>query len=346
MRIFYLNPLMSTLLQENNVSVFANSIPDIGTLLIYLFFSEYATPFERIVLGFLLFLEACVLLKHDNRLLSFPKHDGKEETFMEGHPNILLIMKDTLFSTYLQTALSGEFNTTFRETLDMPELTSAREKPDAIIIDETVDGMCGDELCLCIRDEETTADIPLVLLVTSNDNRSYHSHAGSGADRLELRTASIYRLKTDLYMLIDRYMFLRKRVNRKLAEKMHMLSKTVEKDDTSLFFISKVRELLGDNLATEGYTIDTLCADMGMSRTNFYNRMKDLTGKPPVEYMLCFKMEKAKLLLASGRYSITEISEMLGYCDAKYFGKRFKSFYHVCPTRYLKEAKESENPDI
>jgi len=88
----------------------------------------------------------------------------------------------------------------------------------------------------------------------------------------------------------------------------------------------------------EGYTIEMLSASMGMSRTSFYNKMKEVTGKPPVEYMLTFKMERAKTLLASGRYNVTEIAGMLGYCDDKYFGKKFKSFYHVCPTKFIKEG--------
>ena len=33
---------------------------------------------------------------------------------------------------------------------------------------------------------------------------------------------------------------------------------------------------------------------------------------------------------------LPEIAGMLGYCDAKYFGKKFKDFYHVCPTDYIK----------
>ncbi|WP_241217598.1 helix-turn-helix domain-containing protein [Bacteroides gallinarum] len=46
-------------------------------------------------------------------------------------------------------------------------------------------------------------------------------------------------------------------------------------------------------------------------------------------------MNRAKELLLTQQYSITEIATMLGYCDAKYFGRKFKDFYHVCPTKYL-----------
>lgn len=256
----------------------------------------------------------------------------------ENPPYVLLVMTDSMFGSYLQTALSGEFDISLRETLDMQELASAEAKPDAIVIDENVDGTCGDELCSRIKAEEKTAVIPVILLVEYDDSRSYLSHAGSGADRLELRTIGICRLRADIHMLINSCMLLRKWANRMLLDTVHMLPETEGKDDDRLFFISKVRKLLEENLSTQGYTIDRLCTEMGMSRTGFYYKMKELTGKYPMEYVLTFKMEKARMLLASGHYSITEIAEMLGYCDAKYFGKKFRSFYNVCPTKFIKEG--------
>lgn len=267
---------------------------------------------------------------------SIADHRKEHVSSISNNSYVMLIMADSMLSGYLQSTLSGEFNTSVLETFDMAILASIRHKPDTIIIDENVNGVCGDEICSCIKAEEKTADIPVILLVRCGYNESYLSHIGSGADRLEARTVSIYRLKADIHMLIDSCEFLRKRVKRMFADTMSVLPEAVDKEDDNLVFISKVRGLLEKNLTVEGYTIDMLCAGIGMSRTSFYYRMKELTGKSPVEYMFAFKMEKAKILLASQCYSITEIAGMLGYCDAKYFGKKFKSFYHICPTRYMK----------
>ena len=82
--------------------------------------------------------------------------------------------------------------------------------------------------------------------------------------------------------------------------------------------------------------IDKLSIDIGMSRTAFYSRIREITGNPPENYIYSFKMDRALKLLASQQYTVSEIAGMLGYCDAKYFGKKFKDFYHVCPTDYIK----------
>lgn len=266
-----------------------------------------------------------------NSLLSLmaPRHAGK--------PNILLIMADKILGYRLRSAFSGEFNTSICETLDLPALASLKEKPDAIIIDEHVNGTCGDELCSQIRADEATACIPIVLLLESCDSESYLLHARSGADRLELRTVDINKFRVDMHMLIDRYIFYREKLRHILMDTIHILPGIVENAGDDLMFIIQVRELLEENLSTEKYTVDMLCSDMNMCRTTFSAKMKELTGKTPTEYMLTYKMDTAKAMLASGRYNVTEIADMLGFYDAKYFGKVFKRIHGVCPTGYSKQ---------
>lgn len=262
---------------------------------------------------------------------------------IDQHPYVLLVTADNMFGNYLQKALSGEFNIKLQSTLDIRELVETRKGPDAIIVDEHVEGTCGDELCSRIKAEETTSSIPLVLLAEHGDCISYLSHARSGADRLMLRTTGICNLKTDIRMLINSYNLLRKQVVRPSETVISVSVETEEKDDAKMLFINKVRQVIEEHLDIQRYTIDMLCAEMGMSRTGFYNKMKEFTGKCPTEYVVEFKMERAKMLLGTGRYSVTEIAEMLGYCDAKYFGKKFKYFYHVCPTKFIKNTRQNNS---
>lgn len=263
--------------------------------------------------------------------------DKQTEHMDKDIPHILLVMADNKFGNYLKDVLSGEFSVLVQKHLDLSALASVNKKPDAIIIDENVDSMCGNELCRCIKMEDTTATIPVILLVEYGNNKKYLSYAGSKADRLELRTTDIHWLKADLHMLIDNYLSLHKRTCRMLAEMAHMFPEAAEKDKDSMDFINKVREALERNLTTENYTIQTMSCEMGVSRTVFFNKMKALTGKAPTDYMLTFKMEKAKMLLESGQYSVGEVADMLGFCDAKYFGKKFKRYFHICPTGYMKK---------
>ena len=253
--------------------------------------------------------------------------------------HILLVMADGAFRNYLRKALSRYFQISVLKDPDLLKDTVVRQNPDAIIIDDNVNGTNGDALSFRINTDKMIGYIPVVLLIRAFDNESYLSHLGSGADRLELRTESICRLRANIRMLVENRMVLRERVKLFLSDAVFPMVPTkeeMETENTDQIFMDKVNKILEKNLSTDKYTIDKLSIDIGMSRTAFYSRIREITGNPPENYIYSFKMDRALKLLASQQYTVSEIAGMLGYCDAKYFGKKFKDFYHVCPTDYIK----------
>lgn len=253
--------------------------------------------------------------------------------------HILLVMADGAFRNYLRKALSRYFQISVLKDPNLLKDTVVRQNPDAIIIDDNVNGTNGDTLSFRIKTDKMIGYIPVVLLIRAFDNESYLSHLGSGADRLELRTESICRLRANIRMLVENRMVLRERVKLFLSDAVFPMVPTkeeMETENTDQIFMDKVNKILEKNLSTDKYTIDKLSIDIGMSRTAFYSRIREITGNPPENYIYSFKMDRALKLLASQQYTVSEIAGMLGYCDAKYFGKKFKDFYHVCPTDYIK----------
>lgn len=253
--------------------------------------------------------------------------------------HILLVMADGAFRNYLRKALSRYFQISVLKDPNLLKDTVVRQNPDAIIIDDNVNGTNGDALSFRIKTDKMIGYIPVVLLIRAFDNESYLSHLGSGADRLELRTESICRLRANIRMLVENRMVLRERVKLFLSDAVFPMVPTkeeMETENTDQIFMDKVNKILEKNLSTDKYTIDKLSIDIGMSRTAFYSRIREITGNPPENYIYSSKMDRALKLLASQQYTVSEIAGMLGYCDAKYFGKKFKDFYHVCPTDYIK----------
>lgn len=253
--------------------------------------------------------------------------------------HILLVMADGAYRNYLRKALSRYFQISVLKDPDLLKDTVVRQNPDAIVIDDNVNGTNGDALSFRIKTDKMIGYIPVVLLIRAFDNESYLSHLGSGADRLELRTESICRLRANIRMLVENRMVLRERVKLFLSDAVFPMVPTkeeMETENTDQIFMDKVNKILEKNLSTDKYTIDKLSIDIGMSRTAFYSRIREITGNPPENYIYSFKMDRALKLLASQQYTVSEIAGMLGYCDAKYFGKKFKDFYHVCPTDYIK----------
>lgn len=87
------------------------------------------------------------------------------------------------------------------------------------------------------------------------------------------------------------------------------------------------------------FTIDVLCTLLNMSRTSFYNKLKALTDQAPGDYVRLIRLKRAMQLLKEQKYTITEVAEMTGFSDAKYFREVFKKHFNISPS-HMQKKKE------
>lgn len=71
----------------------------------------------------------------------------------------------------------------------------------------------------------------------------------------------------------------------------------------------------------------------------FFNKLKALTGYAPADYIRMIRLQHAAKLLKQGEYTITEIADMIGFSDAKYFREVFKKYYNVSPSQFNKNPE-------
>lgn len=250
---------------------------------------------------------------------------------------VLLVMTDKELGDFLCARLAGDFNVTLLTEPERIFSFCSHEMPDAIIIDEMVNGVGGEELCSRLKSNHLLSDIPLVLLAASADDEKYITYIGCGAEKVLSCSIHVSRLKAELGALIDqrvrRYVRIRDLwtlpapVVRKKAEK---------KEKAEVPFAERLKEYVEKNLSSNDFSVRKLCSDMGMSRTSLYTKIKEDINLSPEDYIFLFKMEKAKVLLATRQHNVSEVASLLGFCDAKYFGKRFKRFYKVSPSEYVR----------
>ncbi len=82
------------------------------------------------------------------------------------------------------------------------------------------------------------------------------------------------------------------------------------------------------------------CADFcKMSKVHFSRVFKQITGMPPVQFMLKIRIDRAKELLDFTDKPIAEIAEASGFPDQNYFARTFKQFIGMSPTQYRRTGK-------
>jgi len=82
------------------------------------------------------------------------------------------------------------------------------------------------------------------------------------------------------------------------------------------------------------WTVDSLAAECGMSRSAFAQRFNACTGQPPIDYLTAWRVACAEEALAHGDQPIAEIVNTLGYQSESAFRKVFAKQTGMTPGRY------------
>lgn len=82
------------------------------------------------------------------------------------------------------------------------------------------------------------------------------------------------------------------------------------------------------------WTVATLAARVGLSRSSFAARFNQLVGEPPLQYLARWRMARAAALLEDRRLGIDEIAGRVGYESVPSFTKAFKRWQGNSPGAY------------
>ena len=90
----------------------------------------------------------------------------------------------------------------------------------------------------------------------------------------------------------------------------------------------------------ENLKSEEAAAQIGMSRSYFSTRFKEMTGDTFHNYVISRKMYAAAQKMAKGTENITQIASNLGYDNFYYFTKVFSKEYGCMPTEYVGRIKK------
>lgn len=99
--------------------------------------------------------------------------------------------------------------------------------------------------------------------------------------------------------------------------------------------VMKVKMWINEHLGHK-ITIKDLSDLVYMNPTYFCEYFKKETGKTILDYITDVRLERAKDLLQNPELKITEISQLLGYQDTKYFSRLFKRKWGCLPSEFKK----------
>ena len=277
---------------------------------------------------------SCPQHSYLNELLSSPEEEEKIESgafSLQGYSLLIVEDKQDL-REFLKNALKDKFKKIYQAENGLVALEVIKQQqPDIIVSDVMMPQMNGYQLCKEIKENLNISHIPVILLTARADSESQILGYKLGADAYLPKPFEMEMLLS----VIQNQMRNREYIKSRYRGNQFILSPqeaTFSNADEQ--FMIKLNEMIDQNLSQPDLDVKFLTAQMAMSRTSLYNKIKELTGMGANDYINRRRIDKAIILLTQSDMSITEISEQVGFTYQRYFSTLFKEMKGMTPSQF------------
>ncbi|WP_461533163.1 hybrid sensor histidine kinase/response regulator transcription factor [Sinomicrobium sp.] len=204
---------------------------------------------------------------------------------------------------------------------------------DLIISDVNMPVMNGYELCQSVKTTLITSHIPVILLTAKTSEIYQEKGFDTGADAYVTKPFNARILQKR----IDNLITTRANLIRKFRNDITLEPKNLKITSTDEAFLQKAISTIEKGYTDQNFNATTFVAEMNMSRTVIYTKIKALTGQNISTFIRTIRLKKAALLIAQSQMNISQIAYEVGFNDLKYFRKCFKELFKVNPSEYKKK---------
>lgn len=210
------------------------------------------------------------------------------------------------------------------------------EKPSIIIADLMMPRMDGIELTRRLKATAATSVIPVIILTAKHDLGVKVEGLTLGADDYITKPFNLDVLRLRMKRLVE---LTGKGARRNLIDPEPADIKITPLDEK---LIAKAVEYVSANLDSSELSVEELSNYLGMSRVRLYKKLKQITGKTPIEFIRVIRLKRAAQMLRESQLNVSEIAYQTGFNSPKVFSKYFKEEFGVLPSVYQgKEGRET-----
>ncbi|MBQ3998117.1 MAG: response regulator [Paludibacteraceae bacterium] len=262
-----------------------------------------------------------------------------EQEQPENRRTILIVDDNQDMRQFLVSIFSKDYNVVTAEDGAQAE-QAVRTKPiDIVVTDLMMPNVDGLELVQFIKQNQDLDYIPVILLSAKTAIESRLQALQYGADDYVTKPFEPEFLRARVQNILAQREQLEKSYRQRL---MRLESQSADEPMPGDAFLAKLLDVMDKQMDNNTLTVDELVEEMGMGRTVFFNKLKNMTGLSPVEFIREMRIKRAAQLLEERQYNITEVTYMVGMNDSRYFAKCFKNTYGVTPSEYRRACLEEK----
>ncbi|MDP4999685.1 MAG: response regulator [Saprospiraceae bacterium] len=277
----------------------------------------------------------------DVRQLSVPqnrKQHGTAATDNEQTPRLLLVEDNPDMLDFLGNLLGSKYRI-LKAINGREGLQIARNHPvDLILSDVMMPEMDGLEFCNQLKSDLNTSHIPVVLLTAKGLEEHLMDGYETGADDYIVKPFNPELLEIRIENLLSQRRQLWDKFNREFA----LTPKAVKLTSPDEELLHRIVEIMEEHIMDAEFNVNKMCEMVNLSHMHFIRKVKQLTGKKPVELLKTYRLKRAKDLLQQNKANISEVAYMVGYDLPNSFSRAFKKIYGLSPSEYVESLARGE----
>lgn len=248
---------------------------------------------------------------------------------------VLLIEDNEDFRTYLRNHLKNQYK--IIEAVDGKEgwQKALSGHPHVIVSDISMPYMDGITLSKKLKADKRTAHIPIILLTALTGDAYQLNGLRTGASDFLTKPFSAEILKVKIQNLALLNETLKETYSKRFQ--VATLQPAVESENEKLLL--KITRFIEENIDDDKLSVEQLAKHLFISRATLYNKVVDLTGETPVEFIRSVRLNKAAELLANSDLRMSEIAYTVGFLTPNYFARAFKTKFNMSPSEYASLKK-------
>jgi signal transduction histidine kinase/DNA-binding response OmpR family regulator/ligand-binding sensor domain-containing protein len=249
--------------------------------------------------------------------------------------HLLIVEDEEDVQNFLTSTLSKTYNITIANNgLEGLEKLKMKE-PTLVISDIMMPEMDGFALCEKIKSNPETCHIPVLLLTALGTHEDVIKGLEFGADEYVSKPFSLKVLKLRIKKLIDN----NTKIKEYFLKNSKLPKKGIELSTRDKAFLNDIIQVIEANISDSNFGVVELSGKMNLSASQFYRRLKQLTGQLPNAYLRNYRLQRAAELLKSNEgFNVAQVMYQIGIESNSYFSTSFKKLHGVSPSEFLKQS--------
>lgn len=248
---------------------------------------------------------------------------------------VLVIDDDTDIRNYIISILEPNYVIYNAADGDKGLEIAKLKLPDLIVCDIMMPGLNGIELCRIIKQDPLLNFIPMILLTASSSPQSRIDGLESGADDYISKPFE----KDILLARVANLLQNRKNLQSYFFNSITLKSTTIPISEEYKQFLEKCISVVERHLTDENFNINILAAELGMSRSNLFRKVKSLSGHSINSFIRYIRLRKAAELLIQSDLNVNQVAFETGFNDLKYFRVQFFKLFGSNPSDFMRQKR-------